>query len=204
MFQCNINYPYKKAFDDIEHIICNNTANEIWKPYVARHKAIYEYKIRKNFKMAEKILLETIDLLEVTPLRIKYDIYFELGEVYRLMDTELDNYEKSQKYYLEAVQFAERVHDFNLYSNSQLGIMLLSIKHEKEIDNDILRTIISETYSLGLNINYNYALYVQHLIRNEDFSEELVTYWRKMHFSDLFSMSSKSESEKCNIKLTVM
>lgn len=48
------------------------------------------------------------------------------------------------------------------------------------------------------------ALYVQHLIRNEDFSEELVTYWRKMHFSDLFSMSSKSESEKCNIKLTVM
>ena len=109
-----------------------------------RHKAIYEYKIRKNFKMAEKILLETIDLLEVTPLRIKYDIYFELGEVYRLMDTELDNYEKSQKYYLEAVQFAERVHDFNLYSNSQLGIMLLSIKHEKEIDNDILRTIISE------------------------------------------------------------
>ena len=149
-------------------------------------------------------ILETIDLLEVTPLRIKYDIYFELGEVYRLMDTELDNYEKSQKYYLEAVQFAERVHDFNLYSNSQLGIMLLSIKHEKEIDNDILRTIISETYSLGLNINYNYALYVQHLIRNEDFSEELVTYWRKMHFSDLFSMSSKSESEKCNIKLTVM
>ena len=120
------------------------------------------------------------------------------------MDTELDNYEKSQKYYLEAVQFAERVHDFNLYSNSQLGIMLLGIKHEKEIDNDILRTIISETYSLGLNINYNYALYVQHLIRNEDFPEGLVTYWRKMHFSDLFSMSSKSESEKCNIKLTVM
>jgi len=137
-------------------------------------------------------------------LRIKYDIYFELGEIYRLMDTELDNYEKSQKYYLEAVQFAERVHDFNLYSNSQLGIMLLSIKHEKEIDNDILRTIISETYSLGLNINYNYAIYVQHLIRNEDFSKELVTYWRKMHFSDLLSMSSKSESEKYNIKLTVM
>lgn len=48
MFQCNINYPYKKAFDDIEQIICNNTANEIWKPYVARHKAIYEYKIRKT------------------------------------------------------------------------------------------------------------------------------------------------------------
>ena len=95
MFQCNINYPYKKAFDDIEQIICNNTANEIWKPYVARHKAIYEYKIRKNFRLAEKILLETIDLLEVTPLRIKYDIYFQLGEIYRLMDTELDNYEKS-------------------------------------------------------------------------------------------------------------
>ena len=111
---------------------------------------------------------------------------------------------KRVKILLERCNLRNEYNDFNLYSNSQLGIMLLGIKHEKEIDNDILRTIISETYSLGLNINYNYALYVQHLIRNEDFPEGLVTYWRKMHFSDLFSMSSKSESEKCNIKLTVM
>lgn len=155
----------------------------------------YKYSIRCS--CGEELLLSEARILNINE-RILCNI---CGND---MDTELDNYEKSQKYYLEAVQFAERVHDFNLYSNSQLGIMLLSIKHEKEIDNDILRTIISETYSLGLNINYNYAIYVQHLIRNEDFSKELVTYWRKMHFSDLLSMSSKSESEKYNIKLTVM
>lgn len=204
MFQGDINYPYENAFDNIEQLICKNTKNEIWKPYVARHKAIFEYKVRKNFEVATQILQEAIHLLEVTPLRIKYDIYFELGEIYRLMDYDTDNYEKSKKNYLEAEQFADRVHDYNLHSNSQLGIMLLDIKYKQEIDNNILKKIILETDKIGLKINYNYALYVKYLIHNESFPEELVSCWEKMHFLDLLSLSSKSKSEKCNLKLTVM
>lgn len=204
MFQGDLNYPYKKAFDVIEQIVYQNAKNEVWKPYVARHKAIYEYKICKNFEMAEQILQETIHLLEVTPLRIKYDIYFELGEIYRIWDNASNNYEKSINYYLEAAQFAERVHDYNLQSASQLGMMLLKFKYGYKIDNGILKSIISKTFDIGLYINYNYAMYVKYLTSNEHIPEKVVSYWRKMQYSDLLSLSSKSKSKKCNLKLTVM
>ena len=91
-----------------------------------------------------------------------------------------------------------------MQSTSQLGIMLLSIKYGYKTDNDILKSIISRTYNIGLNINYNYAMYVKYLIENESIPKETVSYWRKMQYSDLFFLSSKSKSEKCNLKLTVM
>ena len=204
MFQGDMNYPYENAFDKIDRIINKDKKNEVWKPYIARHKAIYEYKICKNFEIAEQLLQETIHLLEVTPLRIKYDIYFELGEIYRIWDNNLKNYKKSINYYLEAFQFAERVHDFNLQSASNLGIMLLNIKYNREINNNTLRNIISKTHNIGLNINYNCAIYVKYLTSNKSIPEEIVSYWRKMQYWDLLDLSSKSKSEKCNLKLTVM
>ena len=204
MFQNDLNYPYENSFEKIEQILYRDVRNEVWKPYVARHKAIYEYKICKNFEMAEHILQETIHLLEVTSLRIKYDIYFEFGEIYRLWDSDPENYKKSINYYLEAAQFAKQVNDYNLQSSSQLGIMLLNVKYGYETDNDTLNSIISRTQDIGLNINYNYAMYVKYLAGNESISKDVVSYWRKMQYSDLLSLSSKSKSEKCNLKLTVM
>ena len=204
MFQGDLTYPYEDAFENIEQIIYEDAKNEVWKPYAARHKAIYEYKVCKNFEMAEKILQETIHLLEVTPLRIKYDIYFELGEIYRIWDNNSNNYKKSANYYQEAIQFAEQVNDYNLQSTSQLGIMLLKVKYGYEADTNILKSIISKTHDIGLNINYNYAMYVKYLTENESIPERAISYWSKMHFSDLLSLSSKNKSEKCNLKLTVM
>jgi len=204
MFQGDLNYLYEKAFDKIDQIICQDAKNAIWEPYVVRHKAIYEYKICKNFEIAEQLLQTTMNLLEVTPLRIKYDIYFELGEIYRIWDNTSNSYQKSMDYYLEALQFAERVHDYNLQSTAQLGIMLLNVKYNYEVNNDILQSIISETHDIGLNINYNYAMYVKYLINNERIPKEAVSYWEKMQYSDLLSLSSKSKSEKSNLKLTVM
>lgn len=204
MFQGDINYHYEKSFELIDQIMYRDVQNEVWKPYVARHKAIYEYKICNNFEIAERILQETICLLEVTSLRIKYDIYFELGEIYRIRDNNSNSYEKSLAYYLEAEQFAERVHDYNLQSSSQLGIMLLNMKYGHGIDADILRTIISKTHEFDLNINYNYAMYVKYTFADENIPIEMISYWEKMQYSDLFSLSCKSKSEKCNLKLTVM
>jgi len=82
--------------------------------------------------------------------------------------------------------------------------MLLNIKYGYEIDTDVLRTIISKTHEFDLNINYNYAMYVKHVIEDENIPEEMVTYWEKMQYSDLLSLAYKSKSEKCNLKLTVM
>lgn len=204
MFQGDINYHYESSFDAIERIIYNDTRNEVWRPYVIRHKAIYEYKICNNFDKAKKILLEAISLLELTSLRIKYDIYFELGEIYRIYDYNSDNYNKSLAFYLEAKQFAVRVHDYNLQSSSQLGIMLLNIKYGQGIDVDALRLIIKKTHEIALNINFNYAMYIKYVIANEPIPKELYFYWAKMKYSDLLLFSCKGKSEKCNIKLTVM
>lgn len=204
MFQGNINYPYEKAFEKIEQIMNADEKNVTWMPYVARHKAIYEYKICKNIDNAEQILLDTIKLLEVTPLRIKYDIYFELADIYRLKECTVNNYESSVNYYLEAAQFAKRSHDYNLESNAQLGLALLNLKYGYDVDIDALRDIIIETHKIGLNINYNNALYVKYLANSETIPKELVSYWKKMQYSDLLSFISKSKSEKYNIKLTVM
>lgn len=204
MFQGDVDYPYEKAFEEIERIMNVDEKNAVWMPYVARHRAIYEYKICKNINTAEQILLDTIRLLEVTPLRIKYDIYFELADIYRVKGINSYNYKMGVNYYLEAAQFAKRVHDYNLESNAQLGLILLNLKYGHEIDRDVLRSIISETKKIGLNINYNSALYIKYLVNNENIPEELVSYWRNMQYSDLLSLSSKSKSEKCNLKLTVM
>lgn len=204
MFQGDINYPYEKAFERIEQIMNADEKNVTWMPYVARHKAIYEYKICNNIDKAEQILLDTVKLLEVTPLRIKYDIYFELADIYRIKECNACNYKSSANYYLEAAQFAKRVHDYNLESNAQLGLALLNLKYGYDVDMDVLRNIINETHKIGLNINYNSALYVKHLVNNETIPKELVSYWTKMQYSDLLSFISKSKSEYCNIKLTVM
>lgn len=204
MFQGDINYHYKKSFDKIEQIMDSDTKNKVWEPYVIRHKAIYEYKICNNFDKAKKMLYKAICLLEVTPLRIKYDIYFELGEIYRISGDNSDNYDKSLDFYLKAMQFATKVHDYNLQSSSQLGIMLLKIKYGHEIDTDILKTIITKTHKIDLNINYNYAMYIKYTITNEPIPKEVISYWEKLQYSDLLSFSSKNKSEKCDIKLTVM
>lgn len=204
MFQGDINYNYERAFEEIEEIICCDPKNDIWKPYVTRHKAIYEYKMCNNFYNAERLLKQAIKCLEVTPLRIKYDIYFELGEIYRMYDRNTANYDRSLDFYLEAAQFATRVHDYNLQSSSQLGMMLLNIKYGQDIDADLLRTIITNTHKIDLIINYNYSLYVKYIVANEPIPKELLTYWEQMQYSDLLLFSSKIKSEKCDIKLTVM
>jgi hypothetical protein len=80
----------------------------------------------------------------------------------------------------------------------------LNLKYGYDVDIDVLRDIIIETHKIGLNINYNSALYVKYLANNETIPKELVSYWTKMRYSDLLSFISKSKSEKCNIKLTVM
>lgn len=204
MFQGEINYPYEKAFEKIEKILCADEKNTMWMPYVARHKAIYELKICKNIDKAEQLLLDTIRMLEVTPLRIKYDIYFELADLYRIKEHNTHNYKMSIDYYSEAAEFAKRVHDYNLESNAQLGLILLNLKYGYQVDINTLKSIISKTRKVGLKINYNNALYIQYLIKKENIPKELVSYWQKMKYSDLLSLLSKSKSEKGNLKLTVM
>lgn len=204
IFQNNQFHNYSDSFHRIEQIIYSDFKNETWRPYVNRHKAIYKYKIEKNFEEAKKILLNTISLLEVTSLRIKYDIYFELGEIFRISDIKPDNYNASLNYYQEASEFSRRSGDYNLFSNSEMGIMLLNLKYNIAISEDTIYNIMVKSKKLKLNINYNSALFVEYLIKDEEIPSELSSYWKHMQYSDLFSLSTENKSEQYNLKLTVM
>lgn len=204
MFQGEKKYPYEKVFEEIEQLICREEKNAMWRPYVARHRAIYLYKFCNQIDDAEQVLLDMIKRLEVTPLRIKYDIYFELAELNRMKDITMSNYNNSYNYYIEALEFAQRVHDYNLESSAQLGVMLLNFKYDNNVNLYELKQIISKTKEIKLNINYNCALYVNYVINNQQIPSDLLSYWEIMQYSDLLLFSSKSKSEKSNLKLTVM
>ena len=199
VFQNDMCFNYEDSFHKIDQIIYSNSKNETWLPYVNRHKAIYAYKKKKNFKEAEKILLDTKAVLEVTSLRIKYDIYFELGEIYRISQIAPDNYAISLKYYEESLDFAQRVGDFNLLSNSEMGILLLNLKYGVAITESTPLNIMEKSKKMKLNINYNSALFIHYLIKNEQIPEGLITYWK-----ELFSLALENKSEQLNLKLTVM
>ncbi len=203
IFQGDSDYDYKNNFARIEQILKSNKRNQIWIPFINRHKAIYMFKIKQDIDKAIQILLDTISLLEVTSLRIKYDIYFELGEMYRILEVNEYNYNKSLAYYEKAQEFAKDSDDYNLFSNSTMGIILLSMKYHKNFSRESLFDIIEKSRELNLNINYNSALFIKSIIDNE-MSEDLIMYWRCMKYSDLFSLSQRDKSERYNLKLTVM
>lgn len=203
MFQNDLNYSYEETFDQIDDILNADIDNDIWSPYVNRHKAIYTYKIKRNYKGAEKILLKAIKQLEVTALRIKYDIYFELAEVYRLYYDEQDSFGKSIDYYTKAVDYANSVGDINLLSNCQMGIILLQLKYGCYNSDINISDIVEKTQKCKLNINYNNAIYIQHLIDCQEISDELIIYWEKLKYADLL-LAAKNKSAKFDLKLTVM
>lgn len=203
MFQNDLEYAYEDEFDKIEQLFICNMNNEIWRPYVNRHKAIYEYKIKHNFVEAESILLQTIKQLQVTSLRIKYDIYFELAEVYRLQPSKQELYQNSLNNYCEAIGYAKSAGDFNLESNCQMGIILLDMKYGRSVPANCMDDIITRSQKCKLTINYNNAIYIRHLIQKQKVQKELVSYWEKMKYSDLL-LAAKNKSEKYNLKLTVM
>lgn len=203
IFQGDPDYDYKNNFARIDQILQSNEKNQIWIPFINRHKAIYIFKINQDIEKAIQILSDTISLLEVTSLRIKYDIYFELGEMYRILETSEYNYNKSLAYYEKAQEFAKNSDDYNLFSNSTMGIILLSLKYQKRISKEVLFDIIEKSRELNLNINYNSALFIKSIFDNE-VSEDLIKYWRYMKYSDLFSLSQRDKSEQYNLKLTIM
>lgn len=204
MFQGAEHYDYNKDFESIDDIICRHIENDIWIPYVNRHKAIFEYKINKNITKSKAILLETIQLLEVTSLRIKYDIHFELGEWYRIFGNAQNDYKESLENYKEALRFSKKVNDYNLQSNCQMGIMLLNMKNGFNINREEIQPILEKCKRLSLNINYNSAIFIDNLLTGESISDELKCYWKNMKYSDLLLMANINKSEKYNLKLTVM
>lgn len=201
MFFGDTSYKYDKLFEHIDEIISKDKRNKKWKPYVARHKAIYFLKFKKDYKMAEQVLLRAEKNLETNIQRILYDIYFELAELYRIRAIN-DDLAKSFDYYKKALSFALRENDVNLETSSQMGLHLLSLKYSKMKEDSQIQEILKRTKKNNLEINYQYAEFVRIVESETVFSDSLISYWEKAGYSDL-SIAARGKHPE-NIKLTVM
>lgn len=85
-----------------------------------------------------------------------------------------------------------------------MGILLLNSKYGVAITESTLLNIMEKSKKMKLNINYNSALFIHYLIKNEQIPEGLITYWKELQYSDLFSLALENKSEQSNLKLTVM
>lgn len=204
IFEHDTTFDYKNVFQKIEDIIISNPSNAIWEPYVNRHKALYEFRINSDYKKAKSILKSSIKTLETTSLRIKYDIYFELGELLRISGVSQKDYEESKKYYQEALRFSKEVGDFNLESNSNMGLLLLNLKFNKPTSFKELDNILEKLRKYKLNINYNNAFFIRILSKKEAVDYNLIKYWERQKYSDLLQVATGNKSEQVCLKLTVM
>ena len=85
-----------------------------------------------------------------------------------------------------------------------MGILLLNLKYGVAITESTPLNIMEKSKKMKLNINYNSALFIHYLIKNEQIPEGLITYWKELQYSDLFSLALENKSEQLNLKLTVM
>lgn len=201
MFFGDISYKYDKLFERIDKIISKDKRNKKWIPYVARHKAIYYLKFKKDYKMAEQVLLRAEKNLEKNIQRILYDIYFELAELYRIRAIN-DDLDKSMDYYKKALSFALRENDVNLETCSHMGQHLLALKYSKIKADSQIQDIIKRTKMNNLEINYQYAEFIRIVESETAFDNSLISYWEKAGYIDLSNAARGKHPE--NIKLTVM
>ncbi len=190
-----------QLFQEIDRIISRNEDNRQWIPYVTRHKAIYEAK-RQNYEKAEKLLIGVKKKLETRIQRIKYDIDFELAEVYRLKESSKENYQKSYVLYTSTTKFAKQEQDYNLETNCLMGMHLLALKYSKPLPDEHLDIVAKELEKNNMEINRQSALFIMKLEKAQAFGAEQIRYWNKMGYMDLYDAAHSYKSYQ--LKLTVM
>lgn len=200
-------------FDTLHKLAKTCKDHQILNAYIDRHYlkylVTYERNVEKAIAIGEKILLD----LEKNNSRIKYDYYFELGDLYRLLYFKKETpkiYEKSLKYYSLAIEFAKDRKDYNLESMCQIGIILLQLSN-KNIKKDleyIVKTndkILIETEKKELFTNHYYAMFVKFYINNEHIPSKIYDTFNILQFEDLYNSSLLHNArEEFSLKLVVM
>ena len=199
---------------DTLHKLAKTCKNEqILCAYIDRHYLRYLIKYEKSINEAISIGENILSTLEKNNSRIKYDYYFELGELYRLQYSENQSkrfYEKSLQYYSLAIDFAQDSKDYNLESMCQLGIILLQMENRNvRIDikktTEIIDKILIETKNKSLFLNHCYATFVSFCVNNEHIPEKIYNKFNTLKFNDLYNSSLLHNAGKSFfLKLVVM
>lgn len=191
----NNNFDPEEALHKLEPLIANETV----KYNVYRHIANIYKRQSSTLDQAIKFLKEKINDLEISPLRILQDYYFELAECYRIKcKNNKAYYNFALTYYNKALLFAELNHDINLKINVQIGKALLNYLNDRRIDRlkKSLEFLMTEA-SISQVISYC-ILTLLSIINNTDISKQL----EKQHF---FHYLQVLESKDVNsMYITVM
>lgn len=201
------------SFNTLHELTKTCKDSQILNAYVDRHYlkylVIYEKNIEKAINIGEEILVS----LEKNNSRIKYDFYFELGDLNRLLYSQKgisQLYEKSLRYYSLAIDFAKDRKDYNLESMCQLGIILLqwsnnNIKNDSRDIIKILDKILDETERIDLFTNHCYAKFIKFYINNDYIPIEILNSFKTLQFEDLYNSSLlHNAGESFSLKLVVM
>ena len=182
--------------------------SEIIKPYIQRHELRYMADYENRIDLAIQMAKEIIDKLEIIQLRIKYDYYFELAELYRLLFFKTNKEEfvyESRKYYSMAIEFSSVAGDYNLETMCILGMSLLDMMEGKSMNLLKIREIASNCYTKGLLLNYHCANFLISVLEQNAISGSLIQIYQNFGFGNLYNAATLYKQNKlCYLKLVVM
>lgn len=199
-------------FETLHKLANDYKINKSIDAFIDRHYlnylVLYDRNVRKAIEIAEK----TVMTLEKNNARIKYDYYFELGELYRLLyekEKTLKLKQRSLYYYSLAIDFAQDSKDYNLESMCQLGIILITFGSGSNNDmnsiDKIIQEILMNTKNKELFLNYCYATFIKHFVHNQSINPEIISTFQQLYFNDLCKVSLLYNSNKpFYLKLVVM
>lgn len=197
----------KESFEKMRNKIDSLNPNSEILLFAQRHYIIFYRRICKDFKKAEKLLIQNIKSLEISKSRILYDYYFEAGELYRerfYRQSSNKDYQTSCNYYEKAIEFSKNVGDTNLYHNAMIGKILLKTQHSRDTQKD-LNFILRATQTESMLNMIQFQLVYYYLTNDYDMLAKLSKYASQLEYCDTSNIAKKlSKKHFCFIPLTVM
>ena len=169
------------------------------------------YKCKQDMRdeFLEMIITEGIEAASrAEDGNIKYDYYFELAELYRLLFFKTNKEEfvyESRKYYSMAIEFSSVAGDYNLETMCILGMSLLDMMEGKSMNLLKIREIASNCYTKGLLLNYHCANFLISVLEQNAISGSLIQIYQNFGFGNLYNAATLYKQNKlCYLKLVVM
>lgn len=194
LFLKDFDYDYEKAFTAMaEILIQNNNIKKLKEIKTSRQYAIYISIVLRDKKRALDLLISSIEELEKSNIRIKYDYYFEYAETLRhkiLDEYNSNEIEQCKCFYLKAYNYAARVGDISLHALSQIGLIIIAIMIDESTSKDLDTILEISTFCNSKNIIYilNYCHPIKEYLLNAKYLESKDNLYKQIIQTRLFIM----------------
>lgn len=158
-----------------------------FKTYETRYNRIINKCItHKEFKQLNEVLVE----YKKHGKRLIYNIYFEIGELYR----SVNDFENAIKYYKKSLLFSNQNYDFNLKTLSIIALSICQIVSTIYSQADItirLAQVIDDCEKHNLYINKLLAELLLNIIKNNSFDSVLMDELKRVKYLSAINIYDK-------------